>query len=283
MTAIRIDAHQHYWSIQRDDYGWLTPELPTLYRDYLPTDLEALLKEHQINGSIVVQAAESIAETDFMLGLAAQHPSILGVVGWLDLNAPDYMQQLERFRAHPKFVGVRIMIQEMKDSNEVLEPGMLQAITNLADTGVPVDLLCTSNQLHSVVELLKRVPHLHAVIDHIAKPQIAAQVFEPWRSQMAEIAANPGIYCKLSGMVTEADHQHWSSEQIIPYIRHAIDLFGYDRIMFGSDWPVCLLAASYDEVVGVLEQSMDSQVSSEDREKLFGRNAADFYRLISQA
>jgi len=283
MTAIRIDAHQHYWSIQRDDYGWLTPELRTLYRDYLPTDLEALLKEHQIIGSIVVQAAESIAETDFMLGLAAQHPSILGVVGWLDLHAPDYMQQLERFRAHPKFVGIRIMIQEMKDSNEVLEPGMLQAITDLADTGVPVDLLCTSNQLHSVVDLLKRVPHLHAVIDHIAKPQIAAQVFEPWRSQMAEIAANPGIYCKLSGMVTEADHQNWSAEQIIPYIRHAIDLFGYDRIMFGSDWPVCLLAASYDEVVGVLEQAMDSQVSSEDREKLFGRNAADFYRLISQA
>jgi len=279
MTAIRIDAHQHYWSIDRDDYGWLTPELPKLYRDYLPVDLDAHLAKHQMYGSIVVQAAESIAETDYLLKLAEQHASILGVVGWLDLHAPDYMQQLERFRAHPKFVGIRIMIQEMKDSDEVLEPVMLQAIIDLADSGVPVDLLCTSNQLHSVVELLKRVPHLHAVIDHIAKPQIAAQAFEPWRSQMAEIAANPGIYCKLSGMVTEADHQHWSTEQITPYIQHAIELFGYDRVMFGSDWPVCLLAASYDEVVDVLEQSIDTQIKSDDREKLFGRNAAAFYRL----
>ncbi|WP_152392671.1 amidohydrolase family protein [Paenibacillus guangzhouensis] len=279
MTSIRIDAHQHYWSIERDDYGWLTPANTTLYRDYLPVDLEAHLAKHEMNGSIVVQAAQSIAETDYMLGLASEHSSILGVVGWLDLHAPDYIQQLERFRAHPKFVGIRIMIQEMKDSDEVLESSMLQAITDLADSGVPVDLLCTSNQLHSVVELLKRVPHLHAVIDHIAKPQIAAQSFEPWRSQMAEIAANPGVYCKLSGMVTEADHQHWSTEQITPYIQHAIELFGYDRIMFGSDWPVCLLAASYDEVVGVLEQAIDSQLTSEDREKLFGRNAAAFYRL----
>lgn len=279
MTSIGIDAHQHYWSIERDDYGWLTPANTTLYRDYLPVDLEAHLAKHEMNGSIVVQAAQSIAETDYMLGLASEHSSILGVVGWLDLHAPDYIQQLERFRAHPKFVGIRIMIQEMKDSDEVLESSMLQAITDLADSGVPVDLLCTSNQLHSVVELLKRVPHLHAVIDHIAKPQIATQSFEPWRSQMAEIAANPGVYCKLSGMVTEADHQHWSTEQITPYIQHAIELFGYDRIMFGSDWPVCLLAASYDEVVGVLEQAIDSQLTSEDREKLFGRNAAAFYRL----
>ena len=283
MTAIRIDAHQHYWSVSRDDYGWLTPEIPLLYRDYLPADLEARLEQHQINGSIVVQAAQSIAETDFMLELAAQHARILGVVGWLDLYAPDYLEQLERFRAYPKFVGIRIMIQEMKDSNEVLQPEMLQAITAIADMGLPVDLLCTSNQLHSVVELLKRVPHLHAVIDHIAKPQIAAQAFEPWRSQMAEIAANPGICCKLSGMVTEADHQHWSSEQIIPYIRHAIDLFGYDRVMFGSDWPVCLLAASYDDVIGLLEQAVDAQVTPEEREKLFGRNAAAFYRLTSRA
>ncbi|OPA77751.1 amidohydrolase [Paenibacillus selenitireducens] len=279
MKMRRIDAHQHYWSLQRDDYGWITPELPVLYRNYLPDDLEPHLQDHQIDGTIVVQAAATLAETDYMLELAASTERILGVVGWLDVLAPDYQEQLARFQQHPKFVGVRIMIQEMEDSDEVLTPGYFHAMKYFAEIGLPVDLLCKSTQLHSVVELLRIVPDLHAVIDHIAKPQIAAQVYEPWKSQMAEIASNPHIYCKLSGMVTEADHQAWKREQITEYIQHAINLFGKERIMFGSDWPVCLLAADYDEVIQLLEQSLDTSFTEEDRAKLFGSNAASFYRL----
>lgn len=279
MSMRRIDAHQHFWSLKRDDYGWITPELPLLYRDYLPVDLEQHLQEHQIDGSIVVQAAATLAETDYMLELASSTDRILGVVGWLDVLAPDYQEQLARFQQHPKFVGVRLMIQEMEDSDEVLTPDYIRAITYFAEIGLPVDLLCKSTQLHSVVELLRLVPNLHAVIDHIAKPQIAAQIYEPWKSQMAEIASNPNIYCKLSGMVTEADHHDWKREQFTEYIQCCIDLFGKDRIMFGSDWPVCLLAADYDEVIQLLEQSLDASITEEDRAKLFGGNAASFYQL----
>jgi L-fuconolactonase len=275
----RIDAHQHYWSLHRDDYGWLTPELPVLYRDFLPDDLSVHLAEQKIDGTIVVQAAATLAETKYILGLADRSDSIVGVVGWLNLHDPAYKKHLADFLQNPKFVGIRLMIQEMKDANEVLDSDLIEAIRYLASLELPVDLLLTSKQLPAVIRLLELVPDLRGVIDHIAKPQIADGHLEPWKSQLAQIAANPRIYCKLSGMVTEADHQRWRTDDLKPYIQHAIEIFGPKRIMFGSDWPVCLLAASYSQVVEALEQSLPPNWSAELREDLFGGNAAAFYKL----
>ncbi|MDQ8736371.1 amidohydrolase family protein [Paenibacillus sp. LHD-38] len=276
---MRLDAHQHYWSIERGDYGWITPALPVLYRDFLPQHLEPLLNKHQLDGTIVVQAAATLAETDFLLALSETEPTIAGVVAWLDLTDPDYRIHYERFAKHPKFVGFRLMIQEMPDANAILAPTYVEALTFFAEKGVPVDLLVVSHQLEPLVKLLDQVPHLHAVIDHIAKPRIKDGVLEPWKEQMSQIAAHPRIYCKLSGMVTEADHNNWEPAAFKPYIEHVLDVFGPGRVMYGSDWPVSLLAASYDEVVSVLGQALPETWTEADRERLFGLNAKEFYRI----
>jgi len=276
---MRIDAHQHYWSMSRNDYGWITPQLPVLYRDYLPSDLAAHLNKHGIAGTIVVQAAPTIAETEYLFALADRTDSILGVVGWLDLFDPAHRDHYERYRKHPKFVGFRIMIQEMPDAGRVLEPAFVQALQWYASIDVPVDLLVKSHQLDALNELLDAVPGLRGVIDHIGKPRIADQVFEPWAAQMERAAKHPNVYCKISGMVTEADHQAWRLEHFQRYIAHIIRIFGPERVMFGSDWPVCLLAASYDEVVEVAMSAIPQTWGERERALLFGENARRFYRL----
>lgn len=274
---MRIDAHQHYWSIERGDYGWITPEVPVLYRDYLPEDLKPHLDKHGIGRTIAVQAAPTLAETEYLLALSQQDDSILGVVAYLDLKDPNHFSHYERLSAHPKLVGFRVMIQEMPDANEALEPYFIEALKLYEERNIPVDLLVKSHQLEPVLELLKRVPNLRGVIDHIAKPQIAAGVLEPWRGQMAEIARYKNIYCKLSGLVTEADHRAWKPEHFSAYIAHVLEHFGPERVMFGSDWPVCLLAASYDQVINIVLEALPETWSDADRERLFGLNAKEFY------
>lgn len=276
---MRIDAHQHYWRIDRGDYGWIGPELPVLYRDYMPSDLAPHLKEHNLNATIVVQAAQTLEETAYLLSLSEESESIAGVVGWLDLNDPNFLLHYQRFCKHPKYVGFRVMIQEMPDANRILEPHFIEALQYFAEHDVPVDLLVVSHQLAPVIELLDQVPGLRAVIDHIAKPRIADGVLEPWRSQMAAIAKRPNVYCKLSGMVTEADHNKWKREDFAAYIQHVLEIFGTDRVMFGSDWPVCLLAANYEEVVEVLTHSLPETWTQHDNDRLFGLNAKGFYKL----
>ena len=274
---MRIDSHQHYWKIDRADYGWITPEIPTLYRDYLPHDLLPHLQAHQFDGSIVVQAAPTIEETEYILSLAEQHTSIIGVVGWLDLCDSNHRTHYERFRRNPKFLGFRIMIQDMPDADLVLQPAFIQALHEYAELEVPIDILVLSHQLPAVCQLLKRVPNLRAVIDHMAKPSIKQGVIEPWLTHMQEIAQYPGIYCKLSGMVTEADRDHWKPTDFTVYIQHMLQLFGARRVMFGSDWPVCLVAAHYDQVIDVLHTSIPQHWTELDIQHLFGLNAKEFY------
>jgi len=276
---MRIDAHQHYWKIERGDYGWITPDIPVLYRDFLPADLAPHLKTHRLDGSIVVQAAPTYEETDFILSLAESEETILGVVGWLDLFDPDHRIHYERFRRHPKFVGFRIMIQEMADASRILEPEFVEALKGYADEGVTVDLLVRCHQLETLIRLLEQIPHLRGVLNHIGKPRIKNGELEPWMSQMRELARFPHVTCKLSGMVTEADHRGWKPEHFRTYIRHVLDLFGPDRVMFGSDWPVCLMAAEYDEVVDVLTKALPENWGDRERAKLFGLNAREVYRL----
>ncbi|MEK4436134.1 amidohydrolase family protein [Paenibacillus sp. FSL K6-2862] len=276
---MRIDAHQHYWSMSRNDYGWINKELPILYRDFLPQDYEIHLEKHNIDGTIVVQAAPTIEESEYLLELANLSDSILGVVGWLDLFTPSHKEHFDRFRKHKKFVGFRIMLQEMVDVSRVLERPYLEALKYYATLDIPIDILVQENQLAVLNELLKEVPDLRGVINHIGKPRIKEHLFEPWEFLMGEIAKHPKIYCKISGMVTEADHDDWDVEHFKPYIEHILRLFGPERIMFGSDWPVCLLAASYDDVLGILNNTIPQSWVEENRSGLFGENARKFYKL----
>ncbi|WP_339319574.1 amidohydrolase family protein [Paenibacillus sp. FSL R10-2734] len=276
---MRIDAHQHYWKIDRGDYGWITPELPVLYRDFLPLDLEPLLNKHHMDGSIIVQAAPTVEETNYILTLADESSTVLGVVGWLDLFSADHRRHYNELRLHPKFKGFRIMIQDMPDATRILEPAFVNALRGYAAEGVPVDLLLTSQQMEPVLELLRQVPDLRGVIDHLAKPPIHSGELEPWYHYLAGISAFPGIYCKLSGMVTEAGQDGWKKEDFVPYIRGVLELFGPERVMFGSDWPVCLLAAEYDEVMDILLHALPETWGEHERERLFGGNAKEFYKL----
>ncbi|WNR45486.1 amidohydrolase family protein [Paenibacillus roseipurpureus] len=276
---MRIDAHQHYWKMDRGDYGWITPELSVLYRDFLPSDLQPHLEQFDINKTIVVQAAETLEETAYLLALSETSDTIAGVVGWLDLDDPNFLLHYKKCKQHPKYVGFRVMIQEMPDARAILQPHFVEALRYFAEENVPVDLLVVAHQLEPVVELLEQVPGLRAVIDHIAKPQIAAGVIEPWSSQMTAIAQHPNIYCKISGMVTEAHHTEWKAEDFTKYIQHILTIFGSKRVMFGSDWPVCLLAGEYEDVVDIVTQALPSHWTEEDKSRLFGLNAKEFYKL----
>ncbi|PZD96291.1 amidohydrolase [Paenibacillus sambharensis] len=276
---MRIDAHQHYWLIERGDYGWITPDIPVLYRDYLPVHLEPELARHRIDRTVLVQAAPTEAETEYLLGLAEQSDSIGGVVGWLDPADPACLSLCSRLRQHPKLVGFRVMIQEMKDAADVLTPMFVDHMSYLAEQKIPVDLLVTASQLDDTLRLLELVPGLHGVLDHLGKPHIAAGELEPWRSQLAAVAAHPGMYCKLSGMVTEADHAAWQPDDFVPYVRHATEVFGSNRVLFGSDWPVCRMAAEYEEVMSALLYALPESWGEAEHSRLFGLNAKEFYQL----
>lgn len=276
---MRIDAHQHYWKLSRGDYSWITEELTILRRDYLPEHLQPHLHQQQIDKTIVVQAAPTLAETEFLLSLSEKDDSIAGVVGWLDLESSDYKAQFDRLRRHPRFVGFRIMIQDMEDPAVLLKSWYIEALRYFAELDVPVDLLLRADQLTWLLAVMEQVPNVRGVIDHLAKPNIAKAEWEPWKSQMSQLASYPSLYCKLSGMVTEADHQHWKAEELIRYIDHILQEFGPERVMYGSDWPVCLLAASYEEVIAVLEAAIAKQLTTAEKEQLFGGNAQIFYKL----
>lgn len=278
---MRIDAHQHYWTISRGDYGWITPEIPTLYRDFLPQDLLPAREKHHIEGTILVQAAPTYAETEYILALAEDEPSVLGVVGWLDLFDANHRTHYERHRMHPKYKGFRVMIQDMPDASDILTPEFTKALQYFEQEQVPVDILITYKQLDSFVKLMEQVPNLYGVIDHIAKPDIQDEMNVTWVQHMKELASYPHMYCKLSGMVTEADHDNWQVSDFTSYIQTIIHLFGVDRVMFGSDWPVCLMAATYDEVLNIVESALPDNWGKTEREKLFGRNARQFYKLPS--
>lgn len=277
---MRIDGHQHFWRASRGDYHWMNESVGILCRDYMPEDLHPILARHRIDRTVLVQAAQTVAETDFLLELAAQYEFIAGVVGWLDMDSPEFAQQFARYRMNPKFIGLRPMLQDIPDLSWILRPQVLRSLQIVADDDFPFEFLTYTRHLPFVLEALDKVPLRRAVIDHISKPEIAKRMMEPWRSLMAELA-DRGLYCKLSGMATEDDRHNWSAQSLRPYIQHAVDCFGWDRIIFGSDWPVCLLAGSYDEVVSALTAALGNQMDDDAERNLFGENAKKFYKLTS--
>lgn len=277
---MRIDGHQHFWRASRGDYHWMNERVAALCRDYMPEDLQPILARHRIDRTVLVQAAQTIEETDFLLELAAQHEWIAGVVGWLDMDSPDFAQQFTRYRKNPRFIGLRPMLQDIPELTWILRPQVLRSLQIVADDDFPFEFLTYTRHLPYVRDALDQVPLRRAVIDHISKPEIANRVMDPWRSLMAELA-DRGLYCKLSGMVTEDNPDNWSAQSLQPYIRHVVDCFGSDRVIFGSDWPVCLLAGSYDDVVSVLATALANQMDDDAERKLFGENARRFYKLTA--
>ncbi len=275
---MRLDSHQHFWDPTALPYAWMPPAPHLLHRPYLPQDLQPILEANRFDGSIFVQATQVEQEAEWALALADAHPFVKGVVAWVDLRSRQLGARLDELQKHPRFVGVRHMIQDEEDPNWALQPDVLDGLRELQRRNIPYDVLVRAPQLHVVRPLADKLPDLQMVIDHIAKPLIKDQVREPWFREMEAIAQAPNTFVKLSGMITEADHANWTSADIAPYLQHAFRLWGPDRAMFGSDWPVCLLAGSWKQVLAAFTQALGAQPMTV-REKLLGGTAAKFYRL----
>jgi L-fuconolactonase len=285
---MRIDAHQHFWLPEQVRVEWMA-ELSgeparRLVRPVLPAELQPILAQHGFDRSVLVQVATNEDEAPLLFSFADAHPFIAGVVTWLDMLAPDVEERLDRLAAHPKFLGVRPMIENEPDPSWLRRPAVRRALCVLEERDVCFDFLLKHQQLGAALEVLDAHPRLRAVIDHLAKPAIAAGAIEPWREQLARASEHPNVYCKLSGLVTEADHSAWRAEDLAPYVQHAVRAFGPSRCMFGSDWPVCTLAASYTQVVEALHFSLAPLgLSSGDRARIYGGTASEFYRLPTAA
>ncbi|MCB1335941.1 MAG: amidohydrolase family protein [Maritimibacter sp.] len=279
MTHEVIDSHHHLWKVDRGDYAWMSPDLP-IARDYLPADLAPLLRQAGVTRTILVQAADTEAETDFLLTLAAETDFVAGVCGWLDLDSPAFPERLAHYLANPWWKSFRPMLQDLAPDDWVLRPRVLANLRHAAEVGARFEILTRLPQLPHAIEAVKRTPGLKAVVNHLSKPDIAGGKFEPWASQIAEFANFPEVYCKLSGMVTEADSARWTPADLAPYVGHVLDVFGPDRVMFGSDWPVALLAAaSYADVPNALRNVVAARLGPDDQRRLFHDNAARFYGL----
>jgi len=275
---MRIDAHQHFWKYDPAQYPWIRPDWP-IRRDFLPGDLEPLLKKAKMEGCVAVQARQDIDESNWLLSLAAQHTFIKGVVGWIDLRSPHIDKHLIAFANHPRFVGVRHVVQNERDDEFMLRTEFVRGISRLKDFDLGYDLLIYARQLPAAIRLVRKFPQQRFVLDHIAKPLIKMGTLSPWREQIRELATAPNLYCKISGMVTEADWANWRVEDFAPYLDVVFGAFSADRLMYGSDWPVCLLGARYERVYDIAA-SYCGQFSSAEQQLVFGKTAAGFYRLI---
>jgi L-fuconolactonase len=275
-----IDAHQHFWKLDRGDYGWLTPDLDPLYRDFLPEDLDPLRRAANIDATVLVQAAPTVAETRYLLQLAEVTPWVAGVVGWADLEAPDAEKQLAALAAHPSLRGVRPMIQDIPDPDWMLGPGLEAPLRALPDMGLRLDALVTPSHLVNLARLLERNPDLEVVIDHGGKPRIRDGELDSWARDITRLARDTGCYCKLSGLVTEAA-EGWTDASLRPYVDLLIDRFGPERLLWGSDWPVVELAGGFERWRRVSLRLLEG-LAPVDRAAVLAENARRFYGLAPE-
>ncbi len=274
---MRIDAHQHFWTLARGDYGWLMPDLDVIYRDFTPNDLAPMLNDAGIEGTVLVQAAPTLAETEYMLSLADETPFIKGVVGWVDFEAWDAATQIKKLNKHPALVGLRPMIQDIADPHWMLGDALTPAFTELIAQGLTFDALTLPQHLGPLRNLLARHADMKVVIDHGSKPLIRDAKLEGWAEDMAALARETNAWCKLSGLVTEAASD-WTVDDLRPYVDHLLNTFGPSRLIWGSDWPVCTLASSYERWLETTDLLL-SQLSSSERDAVMGGNAARAYNL----
>jgi L-fuconolactonase len=274
-----IDAHQHFWDQSRFRYDWLqSPAVKAINRCYLPEDLKIHLDQCGIDKSVFVQVQQSLEENRWVLKLAEENAFMAGVVGWVDLQSPEVEDQILEFKSHPKFVGVRHVVQDEPNPDFIVQPSVLRGLKMLEKHQVPYDMLFYVKHLPHAVTVAKYAPQLPLVIDHLSKPKIKSGEIKDWASDLRAAAQCPNIYCKLSGMVTEADHAHWKSDDLKPYVDVALECFGPERLMYGSDWPVCELAASYEQVFEALK-SLISKLSPTEQGQIWAGTANRFYKL----
>ena len=277
---MKIDSHQHFWNPARGDHDWMPKGNPVLDRVYRPTDLAGILQGHGIDGTVLVQAAATVNETEYMLGLADATDFVKGVVGWVDFENPSDAKVLERLRHHPKFKGVRPMIQDIPDDDWMLRADVQWGYAALADLGLTFDALGFPRHLANFLTILKRYPTLRTVIDHCMKPQIrdhSAQIFTFWAEGMARLAGETGACVKFSALITEANPD-WTVAALRPYVDHILAVFGPERIMWGSDWPVCRLRAEYDGWHAAAHQ-LTAHLPQPALDRIYGGTAAEFYGL----
>jgi len=276
-----VDSHQHFWQVGRFDYPWMSPDVEVLYQNYDPPRLEPALQSCQVAQTILVQASNSLAETRWLLNLAGQHPFIAGVVGWVDLTAENIDPQLDEFTADPRFKGVRHLVESEPADDWLTQPAVVANLRKLAARGIAYDLLVHPRHLKFASRVAESCDSLRLVLDHLAKPPIARGEIEEWATGLKELAAHRNVWCKLSGLVTEADWTNWQTQDLRPYVERALEYFGPERMMFGSDWPVCLLASSYERVLAAAHELV-SELSAVERQGVFSGNAINFYRLERQ-
>ena len=275
---MKIDSHQHFWRYSPTEHVWMTEEMAAIRRDFLPGDLQPLLEETGFDGCVAVQARQSLEETRWLLGLAAEHQFIRGVVGWVDLRSPDLPAQLAELAAAPKLVGVRHVVHDEPDDGFMLGDRFQGGLARLSDHGLAYDLLLFPKHLPVAVRLVSAFPDQRFVLDHIAKPAIAAGVVSPWREDLRELARHPHVSCKLSGMVTEARWREWKRDDFSRYLDIVLETFGPERVMIGSDWPVCTLSASYAATVGLVVDYVAAHASGH-ADAILGGNCARIYQL----
>ncbi len=274
---MKIDAHQHFWQYNAVKHAWMDDSMRVIKKDFLPTQLAPILLANQIDGCVAVQADQTEQETDFLIELASNNPFIKAVVGWVDLKAPNLVERLAYYQQYSIVKGFRHILQG-EDPSFMLSPEFINGIGQLANYGFTYDILIYPKHLSAALELVKQFPNQHFVIDHLAKPFIKDGNIADWKTGMHALAQYSNVFCKISGMVTEADWLHWKEADFTPYLDAVVASFGIERIMFGSDWPVCLVAASYEKMAAVVTNYF-SQFSAAEQDLVFGKNAINFYHL----
>jgi len=274
----RIDSHQHFWRYEPMDYPWINDGMTVLKRDFLPGDLVPLMRSAGFQGSVAVQARQSIEETEFLLELADQHEFIRGVVGWVDLRSDKIHSQLSKYSAHSKFRGVRHVVQDEPDDQFMVRPDFKHGIATLKDFDLRYDLLVFPRQLPAAVTLVETFPSQAFVLDHMAKPNIRGGEIEPWKTLVERLAKSQNVSCKLSGMVTEATLGNWQAGEFHRYLDIVIAAFGLDRVMIGSDWPVCTLSGGYQSVLNIVIDYI-KQFSNQEQTAILGGNCSRFYGI----
>ena len=282
IRTMRIDAHQHFWRYNPEEYGWIDDSMAILRRDFLPSDLKPELDAAGFDACIAVQARQTLAETQWLLSLAGEDSFIAGVVGWVDLRAENVRGQLAALAENRKLVGVRHIVQAEPDDRFLLRRDFLRGVATLREFDLTYDILIYPRHLPVAIEFVQRFPEQRFVLDHLAKPFIKAQTIEPWASHIRELAKFPNVFCKLSGMVTEADWASWKPQHFKPYLEAALEAFGPDRLMIGSDWPVCMVAAtSYGQVMDIVQNFL-TRYPGDVADQILGGTAQRFWRLPPQ-
>jgi L-fuconolactonase len=274
---MKIDAHQHFWKYDQVKHAWITDEMKLIRRDFPPNDVFTLLHELKFDGTVAVQADETWRETEYLLDLADQYSWIKAVVGWVNVAGKDLEEYLDHASSLPKLKGFREILQA-QSPEYILRPEFVKGIQKLGKLDFTYDILIFPEHLDASLQLVSKCPDQLFVIDHLAKPNIKTGEWKEWRKKMALLAERELVYCKLSGMITEADLKKWNYEDILPYMEIALDLFGPQKLMFGSDWPVCLVAGEYERVWETVNQFTDA-LSAGEKERIFGGTAQEFYRI----